>query len=73
MYKVALMGQIHEDGIKILNESGFNYKEINDFSYEGLIRELSDVNAIAISTAELTKEILQECKFNHHRNVSVKG
>lgn len=56
------MGQIHEDGIKILNESGFNYKEINDFSHEGLIRELSDVNAIAIRTAELTKEILQECK-----------
>ena len=62
MQKIALMGQIHEDGLKILNDSKFNVIEINDYSYDNLIKELANVDAIAIRTAELKQEVLQECK-----------
>ena len=62
MQKVALMGQIHEDGLKILKDSKFNVIEITNYSYDNLIKELTNVDAIAIRTAELKQEILQECK-----------
>ena len=62
MQKIALMGQIHEDGLKILNDSKFNVIEVTDYSYDNLIKELVDVDAIAIRTAELKQEVLQECK-----------
>ena len=62
MPKVAQMGQIHEDGLKILKDSKFNIIEITDFSFENLRKELTDVDAIAIRTAELKREILQECR-----------
>ena len=62
MPKVAQMGQIHEDGLKILKDSKFNIIEITDFSFENLRKELTNVDAIAIRTAELKREILQECR-----------
>lgn len=62
MPKVALMGQIHEDGLKILEDSKFNFIEITDYAYNNLRKELKDVSAIAIRTAELSQTILQECK-----------
>ena len=62
MQKVALMGEIHNDGLKILEESKCKIMEITDYSSENLIKELADVDAIALRTAELPSEILQECK-----------
>ena len=62
MTKVAIMGKIHEDGLKILKDSKFNFIEITDYSPKSLTKELKDVHAIALRTAELRREILQECK-----------
>ena len=62
MQKVALMGEIHSDGLKILEDSKCKIIEITNYSSENLIKELTDVDAIALRTAELSSEILQECK-----------
>jgi len=62
MTKVALMGEIHEDGLQILTESKFNYKNITNYSHENLKIELKNVEAIALRTAELPQNILHECK-----------
>ena len=62
MHKVALMGQIHEDGLKILKDSNFNIIEIANYSYENLIKELIDVSAIVLRTYELPQKILKKCK-----------
>jgi len=62
MPKVALMGKIHKDGLKILEDSQFNFIEITDYSYNNLSKELTDVDAIALRTAKLSQTILQECK-----------
>ena len=53
MPKVALMGKIHKDGLKILEDSQFNFIEITDYSYNNLSKELTDVDAIALRTAKL--------------------
>ena len=62
MQKVALMGEIHSDGLKILEDSKCKIIKITNYSSENLIKELTDVGAIALRTAELPNEILQECK-----------
>ena len=62
MQKVALMGQIHSDGLKILKDSNLKIVEITNYSFENLKKELADVDAIALRMAELPDEILQECK-----------
>ena len=48
MTKIAMMGQIHQDGWKILEQQNFNVIEIKDFSDENLIiqktlKDLSDL------------------------------
>ena len=58
MPKVALMGKIHKDGLKILEDSQFNFIEITDYSYNNLSKELTDVDAIALRTAKLSQTIL---------------
>ena len=62
MQKIALMGKILNDGLKILEDSKLNIIEITNYSYENLRKELNDVDAIALRIAELSREILQECK-----------
>lgn len=62
MQKVALLGEIHKDGTKILSNSKFEFNLVSDFSNENLIKELSNVDAIAIRTAKLPNNVLQECK-----------
>ena len=38
MTKIAMMGQIHEDGWKILKQKNYDVFEITDFSKENLIK-----------------------------------
>ena len=61
MKKVALIGSIHKDGWEILENNNFEVFEINDFSKKNLIEQLSDVDGIALRTAQLNEEILSEC------------
>ena len=61
MKKVAVIGKIHEDGRKILKDSNFSIIDIPDF-LNNTIDELKFVDAIAVRTANLSKEVLKECK-----------
>jgi D-3-phosphoglycerate dehydrogenase len=61
MKKVAMIGSIHEDGWKILEEENCEVFEINDFSKKNLIEQLCDVDGIALRTAQLDEEILRKC------------
>ena len=61
MTKIAMVGQIHQDGWKILEQQNFNVIEIKDFSDENLIKELQDVDGVALRTAKLSENVLQHC------------
>ena len=61
MSKIAMMGQIHEDGWKILEKQNHDVFGIKDFSKENLIKELKEVDAVALRTAILNEDVLQHC------------
>ena len=63
MPKVAIVKNIHPSGIKLLkNNSKFKFEVIEDYSKENLIKKLPNFDAIAIKTAKLDKEIINNCK-----------
>lgn len=61
MSKIAMMGQIHEDGWKILKHKNYDVFEITDFSKANLMKELKEVDAVALRTATLDEDILIHC------------
>jgi len=61
MSKVAMIGQIHEDGWKILKQKNYDVFEITDLSKENLIKELKEVDAVALRTATLYEDVLMHC------------
>ena len=61
MSKIAMMGQIHKDGWKILKQKNYDVFEITNFSKENLIKELKEVDAVALRTATLYEDVLIHC------------
>ena len=61
MIKIATLGNIHDEGLKILRESNYEIVDISDFSIGNLKKCLTEVDAIAIRTAKLTGDILETC------------
>ena len=61
MIKIAIMGSIHEDGWKNLKQPNYDIFEIKNFTKENLIKELKDVDAVALRTAKLNEDILAYC------------
>ena len=61
MKKVALIGEVHEEGLKILKDNNFSLINVNDYSENNLTKTLKDVDAIALRTAELNETVLQNC------------
>ena len=61
MIKIATLGNIHDEGLKILRESNYEIVDISDFSIGNLKKCLTAVDAIAIRTAKLTGDILETC------------
>ena len=61
MKKIAVIGPIHKDGIRFLENNKFHVFEIIDLSKDNLIKELKEVDGIIVRTSKLTKDILQEC------------
>ena len=61
MKKVALIGELHEEGLQILKDNKFSIINVNDYSDNNLIKILKDVDAIALRTAKLSETILQNC------------
>ena len=55
------MGSIHEDGWKNLKQPNQDIFEIKNITKENLIKELKDVDAVALRTAKLNEDILAYC------------
>ena len=61
MSKIAMLGEIHEDGWKNLKNQNYDVCEITDFSKKNLIKELKNVNAVALRSAVLNEDVLMHC------------
>jgi D-3-phosphoglycerate dehydrogenase len=61
MKKIAVIGVIHQSGLDILINKGYDVIEINDISKNNLKKQLSDVDAIGLRTAPVDREILESC------------
>ena len=60
--KIAILGQIHEDGLNLLNKKNFEVIHIDNFTEDNLISIISDVEGIVIRTATLSANVLSHCK-----------
>ena len=61
MNKVAIIGPHHQEGRDVLQKMNFDVFEITDLSKDNLIKELIDVDGIALRTSKLDEEILSKC------------
>ena len=60
--KIAVMGEIHQDGWKIFEKNNLETFELTNFEENNLKKELSDVDAILLRTAKLSNEVISYCK-----------
>lgn len=61
MKKVAIIGPLHENGWGVFKKRNFDVFEITDLSKDNLIKELSNVEGIALRTAALNRDIMSKC------------
>lgn len=60
--KIAVMGEIHQDGWGIFEKNNLKYFELDNFNENSLKKELADVDGILLRTARLTNDVLSYCK-----------
>ena len=60
--KIAILGNVHNDGWDLLKESKFECFEITNFDENSLKIQLADVDAILLRTSNLNANILSNCK-----------
>ena len=60
--KIAVMGEIHQDGWKIFEKNNLETFELTNFEENNLKKELSDVDAILLRTAKLSNDVISCCK-----------
>ena len=60
--KIAIMGNIHDDGLEFLKKNNCEILQITNFNEEYLKNKLSNVDGIIIRTATLSANTLSECK-----------
>ena len=60
--KIAVMGEIHEDGWKVFEDNNLESFELLNFEENNLQKELSEVDAILLRTARLSNDVLSFCK-----------
>ena len=56
-----MMGEIHTEGWDLLKNKGYDVFEIKDFSNANLIKQLQNVMGVGLRTANLNKEVLENC------------
>ena len=62
MKKIAIIENIHKDGLKILdNRPEYEYELINDVSEENLIKRLPSFDACTLRVSKLNENILKHC------------
>ena len=63
MYKVAIIENIHKDGLDLLKKnSNYDYEIIEDASEENLIKVLPNFDACTLRVSKLNEKILSKCK-----------
>ena len=63
MYKIAIIEEIHKDGIELLKKnSNFEYEIITDVSEKNLIKKLPDFDACTLRVRKLDSNILKHCQ-----------
>ncbi len=60
--KIAIIGEIHRDGWKILEKANFQCFEVKNFEKKYLKEKLFNVDGIILRTAKLDAEVLSQCK-----------
>ena len=60
--KIAILGEIHPDGLDFLNSKKFEAIIVDNFTETNLIEKMSDVAGIVIRTANLNANVLASCK-----------
>ena len=62
MYKIAIIEEIHQDGLDLLKEkSNYNYEIIKDVSEKNLIKNLPKFDACTLRVSKLNETILSKC------------
>lgn len=63
MKKIAIIENIHEDGLRIISENpDYSYEIINDSSENNLIKKLPEFDACTLRVSKLDSKILSNCK-----------
>ena len=63
MYKIAIIENIHKDGIDLLkNHPSFEYELIEDVSEKNLLEKLPKFDACTLRVSKLDEKILKHCK-----------
>ena len=61
-YKIAVIEEIHKDGLNLLdNHPDFEYELITDVSESNLIKKLPNFDACTLRVSKLDKKILKHC------------
>ena len=60
--KIAILGNVHNNGWKVLKEKKFECFEITNFDENSLKIQLADVDAILLRTSNLNSNTLSNCK-----------
>ena len=63
MKKIAIIEEIHEEGLKLFdNKKNFSYEIIKDTSDKNLINVLPNFDGCSLRVSKLTSKIMSECK-----------
>ena len=63
MYKIAIIEEIHKDGLDLLKRhSNFDYELIEDVSEKNLIEKLPAFDACTLRVSKLDETILKHCQ-----------
>ena len=62
MKKIAIIEQIHKDGLELLKRTrGYDFELITDISEENLIKKLPEFDACTLRVSKLNENILKNC------------
>ena len=61
MYKIGIIQSIHEEGIKLLNNSkNFEYEIIDDVSEENILKKIHLYDGVTLRTSKLSNKVLSK-------------
>ena len=62
MKKIAVIENIHKDGLELLEKTqGYEYEIITDVSEDNLIKKLPEFDACTLRVSKLNENILKQC------------